>query len=92
MEIAPAYQLLVSRDKTMDEVEVKVELDKNYQHLLRQKGRDSQKESLEALQKRIARKIKNNIGLSMKISLMEHGTLPGSEGGKLNRIIDQRKF
>ena len=91
-EIAPAYQLIVTRERTMDEVEVKVELDKDFLNELKGLGEQAHEERLVALQKNLGRKIKNNIGLSMKVNLMAPGSIPRSEGGKLNRIIDKRNM
>ena len=79
-ELAPHYQLIISRESTMDEVLVKVELDEA--HL------DAAKEGLgRAFQK----KIKDNIGISTKIEIVEPGHIPRSAGGKLSRIVDLRK-
>jgi phenylacetate-CoA ligase len=36
------------------------------------------------------KKIKDDIGLSMKVTLMAPGCIPRSDGGKLNRIVDLR--
>jgi phenylacetate-CoA ligase len=90
--IAPAYQLIVTREKTMDEVEVKVEMEQEFIDGLKTLGEQTKKEKTNALQQNLARKIKNNIGLSMKVTLMAPGTIPRSEGGKLNRIMDKRNW
>ncbi len=91
-EIAPAYQLIVTRQKTMDDVEVKVELDKDFQTKIQGLSEASKSENLDNLQKQLSKKIKNNIGLSMKVSLEAPGSIPRSEGGKLNRIVDKREW
>jgi phenylacetate-CoA ligase len=76
------YQLVVSRTGTMDEVEVKVEIAETHALL----SADKQKE----IQGFLAKKIKDNIGISMKINLLKIGEIPRSEGGKLSRIVDLR--
>ncbi|MEY4905641.1 MAG: hypothetical protein RLZZ292_3456 [Bacteroidota bacterium] len=76
------YQLVVSRTGTMDEVEVKVEIAETHTLL----SADKQKE----IQGFLAKKIKDNIGISMKINLLKIGEIPRSEGGKLSRIVDLR--
>ena len=38
----------------------------------------------------IHKKIRDNIGLGMNVKLYQVDELPKSEGGKLNRIIDNR--
>jgi phenylacetate-CoA ligase len=78
-ELSPNYQLIVTREGNMDEVEVKVET-------------LSDKIEVAEVQSRLRKKIKDNIGLSMKISLQSSGSIPRSEGGKLSRIVDRRKL
>jgi phenylacetate-coenzyme A ligase PaaK-like adenylate-forming protein len=38
-----------------------------------------------------SRQLKEHIGLTMRITAGLPGTIPRSEGGKLNRILDLRK-
>ncbi|MEL7219963.1 MAG: phenylacetate--CoA ligase [Bacteroidota bacterium] len=76
--LTPNYQLIVSREKTMDEVLVSVEVGPGIDHT-----QDGYREAL-------ARKIKNTIGLSMQIELKTAGSIPRSQGGKLSRIVDKR--
>lgn len=89
------YQLIVSRQGTMDEVEVKIEVDAALVEKLRgiKITPENVKEHavLADLHQNIVRKIKNNIGLSMKVNLTHYGDIPRSEGGKLSRIVDLRK-
>lgn len=89
-EIAPAYQLIITRNSSMDEVEVRVEITKEYEQSISLTNTRNINDTLSGLAAQIAKKIKNNIGLNMKISLMSNGDIPRSEGGKLNRIIDKR--
>lgn len=76
--LIPNYQLIVSREGTMDEVMVKVEV----------------AEGVEVtnpnLAQSFAQKIKDTIGISMKVELMKKGAIPMSQGGKLSRIVDLR--
>jgi phenylacetate-CoA ligase len=39
----------------------------------------------------LQKKLKDNIGLTMKLIVSVPGAIPRSEGGKLNRILDLRK-
>lgn len=86
------YQLIVSNNGSMDEVEVQVEteavlfesLGKECDNVL---GHDKIVDALNHLKK----KIKDSIGLSMKVTIAAPGAIPRSEGGKLNRIADRRK-
>ncbi|MEO6168204.1 MAG: phenylacetate--CoA ligase [Chitinophagales bacterium] len=91
-EFSPHYQLVVRRERTMDEVEVLVELDENiYRELQIQHMQEAAtSDFIHNLQYRLSQKIKNNIGLTMKVSIQSYNTLPRSEGGKLSRIRDLR--
>ena len=88
------YQLVVTREGTMDAVEVKVEVTPTCHRSLVLSGpweeAAQHHPALMGLHQQISQKIKDNIGLSMKISLCEPGSIPRSEGGKLNRIADLR--
>ena len=94
-ELTPNYQLVVTRKGNMDKVEVKVEVSQIYstaQELDKSLTKDfvSSNESLLALTNKLARKIKNNIGITMEVSLQSLEAIPRSSGGKLNRILDLR--
>jgi phenylacetate-CoA ligase len=95
-ELAPNYQLEVTKDGLMDRVEVKVETSRGFQNGLGfQTGFENhhieKTEDLTNLQKQLNKNIKTMTGLSMKISLKSYGKIPKSKGGKLQRIIDLRE-
>ena len=94
--LSPNYQLVVTREGTMDSVEVKVEVEPAFYRGLILAGpwteAAARNPTLYALQHELAKKIKDTIGLSMKISLCEPGSIPRSEGGKLGRVVDLRKM
>ncbi len=87
------YQLIVSKGKTMDELEVKVEIN---QILFQEMCKEYNEKdilihpSIYNNQQQLAKKIKNDIGLSMKIEICTPYSIPRSEGGKLKRVIDNR--
>jgi len=83
-ELSPNYQLVVTREGNMDEVEVRLEVADPHTGLL------SSTAAYGELHRRIVKKIKDNIGLTMKVTLEGPGSIPRSEGGKLKRIIDKR--
>ncbi|MBD2713540.1 phenylacetate--CoA ligase [Microvirga sp. STR05] len=94
--VSPYYQVVASRRGSMDEVEVNVEIG---EVLMRELGLESlsddvvqQHECLKTLKGAFAKKIKDNIGLSMKVTLLGFGQLPRSEGGKLSRVKDLRNL
>jgi phenylacetate-CoA ligase len=95
-DLSPHYQVVVTREKQMDAVEVRIEVD---EPLLKKLGISRLEESmngghdqLQELKGSFRKKIKDNIGLSMKITLEHPGDIPRSEGGKLSRVKDLRKI
>ncbi|MEO1448776.1 MAG: AMP-binding protein [Bacteroidota bacterium] len=78
--LIPTYQLIVRREGTMDSVEVRVEVAKGVN------AADAQ------LAHQVQQKIKDSIGLSMDINLEAPGQIPRSQGGKLSRVVDERKL
>ena len=76
--LEPSYQIVVSRHGTMDELRLNVEVHKDVDAM------DSK------LRQLLKSKIKNIVGISVDIQLQPKGSIPRSEGGKLNRVIDNR--
>lgn len=89
-ELAPCYQLIVSRKGTMDEVQLDVEVSKDLSDHVKGTGFATH-QRIQHLTKALSHKIKQNIGLSMKVELKEYDKIPRSAGGKLSRIVDRRK-
>lgn len=90
------YQVIVSKTGAMDDVEVKIEVNPE---ILRGVGVSTisiqtieQHSILNQLKQLISIKIKENIGISMKVTLTHEGVIPRSEGGKLSRVVDLRKL
>ena len=78
-ELTPNYRIVVSRSGTLDEAEVEVEVS----------------EALAAdrageVRERAERQLRERIGCSLRVTLQAPGTVPRSEGGKLQRVIDRR--
>lgn len=88
-QLAPCYQLIVTREGTMDRVRLEVETVKGLSDAL--KDTFPQAEIIRNLTGRLSQKIKDNIGLSMNVELKRYGQIPRSAGGKLSRIVDKRK-
>ena len=93
-EIAPHYQVVVQREGTLDEVEVKVEVTEALFRAIAQETLSQAvveaNHQLQGLRNGIQQKIKGTIGLNMKITLMAPGSVARSEGGKLRRMVDLR--
>ncbi|RTI49740.1 phenylacetate--CoA ligase [Thermus scotoductus] len=94
-EVEPYYQIVVRREGTLDEAELKVEVSEAFfQEIGRKALFDEVIEAdhrLHALREKVAHKIKDSIGVSMKVTLLAPGEAPRSEGGKLRRVLDLRK-
>ncbi len=95
-EIVPHYQVVVQREGTLDEVEVKVEVvEALFREIAQETLSDAVVEAdhrLHGLRNRIQQKIKGTVGLNMKVTLMAPGAVARSEGGKLRRTVDLRKL
>ncbi|HZS78287.1 MAG TPA: hypothetical protein VFA41_16870 [Ktedonobacteraceae bacterium] len=94
--VVPHYQIVVTREGTLDEVEVKVELAED---LFREIAQEALAEDvlevdqrIRSLRSTIQNTLKGTLGLSMKVTLMAPGSVPRSEGGKLRRTVDMRQL
>jgi phenylacetate-CoA ligase len=81
--VEPHYQLIVSREESLDVLEVQVEVNESI-FTDRIKG-------LEGLSRRVEHDIKDLLGVSCKVKLVEPKTIQRSEG-KAKRVIDKRKL
>jgi phenylacetate-CoA ligase len=81
--IEPHYQIIATRPHHLDELEVRVETSPKL-------FSDEVKE-LVGIKKKIEGYIHNEIGLRVKVTLVEPKTLPRSEG-KAVRVIDKREL
>ncbi|MBV1787342.1 phenylacetate--CoA ligase [Marinobacterium sp. D7] len=79
-ELAPHYEIIVSRNGNLDQMEVKVELKPNAV------GIDAEPRVI----KELTHHIKSYIGISTRISVGAPGSLPRSEG-KAKHVTDLRK-
>ncbi|NLC71099.1 MAG: phenylacetate--CoA ligase [Desulfuromonadaceae bacterium] len=79
--IEPHYQLIVDRDESLDTLEVQVEVNE-------QTFSDEVK-VLQTLSARIQKEIKDLLGITCKVKLVEPKTIARSEG-KAKRVIDRR--
>lgn len=80
-EVGSNYLIIVENEGVMDQMRVKVEInDEIFVEDMRVLG---------ALQKRIAKRLKNEILVTPRVELVQHGSLPQSEG-KAQRVQDRR--
>ncbi len=83
--LEPHYQLIVDREGTLDTLEVQVELtEKQFD------GADEVK-VLQRLENQLKKDMKDYLGITAKIKLVEPKTIQRSEG-KASRVIDKRKL
>ncbi|RBQ23707.1 hypothetical protein ALNOE001_07730 [Candidatus Methanobinarius endosymbioticus] len=81
--LTPNYQIVVTRPKNLDELEVKVETSKELF--------SDEMRKMEAIEDNISTIIQKEIGLRVNVTLVEPKSLPRSEG-KAVRVIDERNF
>jgi len=89
-ELTSNYRIIVSRTTTLDEAEVEVEVAESF---LREAGTDGLAEELDhvrELRGRAERLLRESIGCSLPVTLRAPGSLPRSDGGKLQRVLDRR--
>jgi len=79
----PHYQIVLTREKGLDEMEVQVEVTPEFF--------SDQIRALEALQKRLEGAIEHTLGIRVKVHLVEPRTLARSEG-KAKRVLDKRSI
>jgi phenylacetate-CoA ligase len=77
----PQYQILLARSGALDELEVKVEVN---ERLL-----SDEMKAMRDLNRRIEGELELALGLRSKVTLVEPGSLPRSDG-KAKRVIDRR--
>lgn len=73
-DLHPHYQLVLSRGASMDELLLRIESARHDQ----------------ALRDEIIKLVKDQVGVSIACELCQEGSLPRSEGGKLQHLIDTR--
>ncbi|MDR0913250.1 MAG: phenylacetate--CoA ligase [Methanobrevibacter sp.] len=79
--LTPNYQIIVSRPESLDEVEILVEATATLF--------SDEMKKMEEIENKIANEIKKEIGLRVKIRIVESESIPRSEG-KAVRVIDNR--
>ncbi len=82
-EVEPHYQLIVTREGILDNLEIRVEVSENMF--------SDKISNLEVLENNIKHRIASVLQISAKIKLVEPKTIPRSEG-KSKRVIDNRNL
>jgi phenylacetate-CoA ligase len=81
--LAGNYQILLSRDGHLDNVEVRCELQREFS------GKLSPAE-IQAISKEMQHHIKTIAGISTKVTVLAHEAIPRTLTGKARRVIDDR--
>jgi phenylacetate-CoA ligase len=89
-ELTPNYRIVVSRSGTLDDAEVEVEVSDRFIRTLGGVGLSEEVGDVRGLRDRIERLLRESIGCSLAVKLEPPGSLPRSEGGKLQRVLDRR--
>ena len=82
-DVAPHYLMIVEREGNLDTLTVMVEVDERYF--------SDEIRALEGLKNKIAGVLKQALGISVKVKLVEPKTIERSEG-KAKRVIDKRNL
>lgn len=81
--LAGTYQILLTRDGHLDNVEVRCELQREFS------GKFSPSE-VQAISKEMQHHIKTIAGISTRVTVMDHDSIPRTLTGKARRVIDER--
>jgi phenylacetate-CoA ligase len=91
-ELTPNYRIVVSRERTLDDADVEIEVSQSF---LRDAGSESLEEEhdhVRELRGRAERRLRESLGCTLGVRLKAPGTVPRSEGGKLQRVVDRRSL
>ncbi len=93
-ELSPHYRVVVTRERTLDEMEIQVEVTDEF---LRIVGTETLSEEFvernqlaQSLRGRAGHALREALGVGARVTLATPGSLPRSEGGKLLRVQDLR--
>jgi phenylacetate-CoA ligase len=82
-ETLPHYQIVVTREEALDQIEVQVEVSEKFF--------SDEIRGLETLEKKIRKEIESVLAIAVKVKLVEPRTITRSEG-KAKRVVDMRKM
>ncbi|MCM2533659.1 AMP-binding protein [Neobacillus pocheonensis] len=85
-ELAPHFQVRLSRDGSLDVVELHVEINEEVYQMV---NGEIEHEHIHFIMKKVQHSMKNNCLVSMKVKVLAPGSIPRSEG-KAIRIVDER--
>ncbi len=77
------YQVVLTRDGHLDNLEVRCEVQRELSNTLSQAD-------IAAISKELQHRIKTNVGVSTRITVMGFDSIPRTQTGKARRVIDER--
>ncbi|HZJ08449.1 MAG TPA: phenylacetate--CoA ligase [Trueperaceae bacterium] len=90
------YQLIVTREKTLDAIQLRLELT---QEAFTRFGREVLEDGMLAADQRVrelceqvSHRIRETVGIGVEVRLLAPGSAPRSGGGKLRRVVDERRL
>jgi phenylacetate-CoA ligase len=89
-DLSPHYQLVVTRQRALDELEVKVEVAEAFAARFGGAEIPAEDPAVSALRATGREKLRGVLNLNVTLTLAPPGTMPRSEGGKLRRVDDRR--
>jgi len=81
--LAGNYQVVVTRDGHMDNLEVRCEIQRELSGKL-------SATDIQQIGKELQHRIKTNIGVSTKVTVMDFDAIPRTQVGKAKRVLDER--
>jgi phenylacetate-CoA ligase len=87
-ELSPHYQLRVTRQRTLDDLQVLIESAPAYAPDREALG--ARESEVSALCARVTERLRGVTGIAIRVNIVPPGALPRSEGGKLRRVVDER--
>jgi phenylacetate-CoA ligase len=87
-ELSPHYQLRATRERTLDDLEVRIESSPAYAPDPDALGARAAEVSI--LAGRVTERLRGVTGIAIRVRIVPPGILPRSEGGKLRRVVDER--
>jgi phenylacetate-CoA ligase len=91
-ELTPNYRIVVSRERTLDEADVEVEVSEAFLREAGSASLEEEHEHVRGLRSRAEQRLRESIGCTLDVRLKAPGTVPRSEGGKLQRVVDRRSL
>jgi phenylacetate-CoA ligase len=91
-ELTPNYRIVVRRERTLDEADVEVEVSEAFLSDAGSESLEEEHDHVRALRSRAEQRLRESIGCTLAVLLKAPGTVPRSEGGKLQRVVDRRSL